>query len=345
MGRGAQAGRGLTRELGEGQDSRDWVSGMGPGLGGHVRLASNLKHRNPSASDIHPRNRTPAGNVSMGTDDAIQGHRTGPGAIPRTEGGKGRMLARHRQSLILQAVRSDGSARVSDLTQQLGVSDMTIRRDLEVLAKDGLVEKVHGGAVLPGSHNAYEPSLEDRLVLERPEKTSIARAAASLVRPGTAIAIAAGSTTFSLAQCLLDVPGLTIVTNSLRVANLYTGNRGPDGTSVLVTGGMRATSDALVGPVADLTIRSLHFDTLFIGCTGIDAEVGLTTPNLAEAETNRSLIKVARRVVVLADHTKWGVVSLASFATLDEVNVLVTDSLLSADAQAILTTQVGEVLV
>ena len=215
------------------------------------------------------------------------------------------MLARHRQSLILQAVRSDGSARVSDLTQQLGVSDMTIRRDLEVLAKDGLVEKVHGGAVLPGSHNAYEPSLEDRLVLERPEKTSIARAAASLVRPGTAIAIAAGSTTFSLAQCLLDVPGLTIVTNSLRVANLYTGNRGPDGTSVLVTGGMRATSDALVGPVADLTIRSLHFDTLFIGCTGIDAEVGLTTPNLAEAETNRSLIKVARRVVVLADHTKW----------------------------------------
>ena len=77
------------------------------------------------------------------------------------------MLARHRQSLILQAVRSDGSARVSDLTQQLGVSDMTIRRDLEVLARDGLVEKVHGGAVLPGSHNSHEPSLEDRLVLER----------------------------------------------------------------------------------------------------------------------------------------------------------------------------------
>ena len=255
------------------------------------------------------------------------------------------MLARHRQSLILQAVRSDGSARVSDLTQQLGVSDMTIRRDLEVLARDGLVEKVHGGAVLPGSHSTHEPSLEDRLVLDRPEKTTIARAAASLVRPGTAIAIAAGSTTFALAQCLLDVPGLTIVTNSLRVANLFTGNRGPDGTSVLVTGGMRAASDALVGPVADLTIRSLHFDTLFIGCTGIDAEVGLTTPNLAEAETNRSLIKVARRVVALADHTKWGVVSLASFATLDEVNVLVTDSMLSADAQAILTTQVGEILV
>jgi DeoR/GlpR family transcriptional regulator of sugar metabolism len=222
---------------------------------------------------------------------------------------------------------------------------MTIRRDLEVLARDGLVEKVHGGAVLPGSHNTHEPSPEDRLVLERPEKTSIARAAASLVRPGTAIAISGGSTTFALAQCLLEVPGLTIVTNSLRVANLFTGNRGAEGTSVVLTGGMRTASDALVGPVADLTIRSLHFDTLFIGCTGIDVEVGLTTPNLAEAETNRSLIKVARRVVVLADHTKWGVVSLASFATLDEVSVMVTDSMLSADAQEVLATRVGEVLV
>jgi DeoR/GlpR family transcriptional regulator of sugar metabolism len=255
------------------------------------------------------------------------------------------MLARHRQSLILQAVRNDGSARVSDLTQQLGVSDMTIRRDLEVLAKDGLVEKVHGGAVLPGSHGGHEPGFEDKLVLERPEKTSIARAAAGLVRPGTAIAIAAGTTTFALAQCLLDVPGLTVVTNSLRVANLFSGNHSPDVASVVLTGGMRTASDALVGPVADLTIASLHFDTLFLGCTGLDPEVGLSTPNLAEAETNRALIKVARRVVVLADHTKWGVVSLASFAPVEKINVLVTDVLLPADAHAALAGRVGEIVV
>jgi DeoR/GlpR family transcriptional regulator of sugar metabolism len=255
------------------------------------------------------------------------------------------MLARHRQSLILQAVRNDGSARVSDLTQQLGVSDMTIRRDLEVLAKDGLVEKVHGGAVLPGSNGGHEPGFEDKLVLERPEKTSIARTAAGLVRPGTAIAIAAGTTTFALAQCVLDVPGLTVVTNSLRVANLFGGNRTPDVASVVLTGGMRSASDALVGPVADLTIASLHFDTLFLGCTGLDPEVGLSTPNLAEAETNRALIKVARRVVVLADHTKWGVVSLASFAPVEKINVLVTDVLLPSDAHAALDGRVGEIVV
>jgi DeoR/GlpR family transcriptional regulator of sugar metabolism len=256
------------------------------------------------------------------------------------------MLARHRQSLILQAVRSDGSARVSDLTARLGVSDMTIRRDLEVLARDGLVEKVHGGAVLPGAPASHEPGFEAKLVLERPEKTAIAQAAADLVRPGTAVALAAGTTTFALAQCLLDVPGLTIVTNSLRVTNVFSGTRGLDGTadSVVLTGGVRTPSDALVGPVADLTIRSLHFDLLFLGCYGFDTEAGLTTPNLAEAETNRAFIRVARRVVVLADHTKWGLVGLSSFARLDEVDVLVTDDMLAPDARAEVSDQVGEVV-
>jgi DeoR/GlpR family transcriptional regulator of sugar metabolism len=256
------------------------------------------------------------------------------------------MLARHRQSLILEAVRNDGSARVSDLTQRLGVSDMTIRRDLEVLARDGLVEKVHGGAVLPGTPAVNEPGFEAKLVLERPEKSAIARAAASMVTPGTAVALAAGTTTFALAQCLLDVPGLTIVTNSLRVTNVFGGTRGLDGTadSVVLTGGVRTPSDALVGPIADLTIRSLHFDLLFLGCHGFDAEAGLTTPNLAEAETNRTFIRVARRVVVLADHTKWGLVSLSSFARLNEVDVLITDDMLPADARAQVADQVGEIV-
>ena len=256
------------------------------------------------------------------------------------------MLARHRQSLILQAVRSDGSARVSDLTHRLGVSDMTIRRDLEVLARDGLVEKVHGGAVLPGAPGRHEQGFETQLVLEGSEKTAIAQAAASMVTPGTAIALAGGTTTFALAQCLLDVPGLTIVTNSLRVTSLFSGMRGPEGAAepMVLTGGVRTVSDALVGPIADLTIRSLHFDLLFLGCHGFDPDAGLTTPNLAEAETNRTFIRVARRVVVLADHTKWGLVSLSSFAHLDEVDVLVTDDMLPADAGVLVAEQVGELV-
>src|SRR5205807_10113314 len=122
--------------------------------------------------------------------------------------------------------------------------------------------------------------------------------------------------------------------------------RGLDGTadSVVLTGGVRTPSDALVGPVADLTIRSLHFDLLFLGCSGFDVDAGLTTPNLAEAETNRTLIRVARRVVVLADHTKRGLVGLSSFARMDEVDVLITDDMLPDEARAQASDHVGELV-
>jgi DeoR/GlpR family transcriptional regulator of sugar metabolism len=259
------------------------------------------------------------------------------------------MLAKHRQSLILQDVRRAGSARVSDLTLRHGVSDMTIRRDLEVLARAGLIEKVHGGAVLPGVPSSHEPGFEAKSVLERPEKEAIAKAAAALVTPGTAIALSAGTTTFELARQLREIPRLTIVTNSVRVANLVEGARpagaGPPRAAVILTGGVRTPSDALVGPVADMVIRSLHFDLLFLGCHGIDPAAGLTTPNLAESETNRAFVRSARRVTVIADHTKWGIVGLSSFADLEDVDTLITDDRLPAEACALLADRVGELVI
>jgi DeoR/GlpR family transcriptional regulator of sugar metabolism len=252
------------------------------------------------------------------------------------------MLARQRQSVILRTVRSDGSARVSDLTQKLGVSDMTIRRDLEVLARTGLIEKVHGGAVLPGAPSSHEPGFEAKSVRELPEKAMIAKAAARLVVPGAAVALSAGTTTYALAEQLFSVPGLTVVTNSMRVASLF-GVRpdGPDG----LTGGMRTPSEALVGPIADLAIRSLHFDLLFLGCHGIDPTAGLTTPNLAESETNRAFVRSARRVIVVADHTKWGIVGLSSFADLDEVDTLVTDERFPPEARSQVADRVGQLII
>jgi DeoR/GlpR family transcriptional regulator of sugar metabolism len=262
------------------------------------------------------------------------------------------MLARQRQSVILRTVRNDGSARVSDLTQKLGVSDMTIRRDLEVLARTGLIEKVHGGAVLPGAPSSHEPGFEAKSVRELPEKAMIAKAAARLVRPGAAVALSAGTTTYALAEQLFSVPGLTVVTNSMRVASLFSTARpdGPDGhgsgpASVVLTGGMRTPSEALVGPIADLAIRSLHFDLLFLGCHGIDPAAGLTTPNLAESETNRAFVRSARRVIVVADHTKWGIVGLSSFADLDEVDTLVTDEQFPPEARAQVADRVGQLII
>ncbi len=259
------------------------------------------------------------------------------------------MLARHRQALILQEVRGSGSARVSELTLRLGVSDMTIRRDLEVLARAGLIDKVHGGAVLPGAPSTHEPGFDTKSALQQPAKAAIARVAAQLVTPGTAIGLSAGTTTFALAERLIAIPGVTIVTNSVRVVSLLRAGHAADHTardaSVVLTGGIRTPSDALVGPIADLTIRSLHLDVLFLGCHGIDPVAGLTTPNLAEAETNRAFMQAARKVMVVTDHTKWGVVGLSSFADLSDVDTLISDSGLRAEARALVADRVGKLVI
>jgi DeoR/GlpR family transcriptional regulator of sugar metabolism len=124
---------------------------------------------------------------------------------------------------------------------------------------------------------------------------------------------------------------------------LYRDNR-PDLTVVL-TGGVRTPSDALVGPVALATVRSLHVDVLFMGVHGMSADAGFTTPNLLEAETNQALLACAARVVVVADHTKWGVRGLSKTARLDDAHVLVTDDGLSSDAQTILAKHIDRIIV
>ena len=245
------------------------------------------------------------------------------------------MLAKQRQARILAEIQEHGWARVTDLTALLGVSDMTVRRDLDQLAASGSVHKVHGGAVLNNTTTAAEePGFEAKSVLELPAKNAIAAEAARLIRPGSAIAVSAGTTTWGLAHHVSDISGLTIVTNSTTVADVIANSGRARDQTVILTGGVRTPSAALVGPVADQAIRSLHVDQLFLGVHGMDVTAGFTTPNLAEAETNRVLIASADQVIVCADSTKWGSVGLASFAPLSAADVVITDSGLSADGRA-----------
>ncbi|SCG79115.1 DeoR/GlpR family DNA-binding transcription regulator [Micromonospora humi] len=253
------------------------------------------------------------------------------------------MLARQRQTAILERVRAAGGVRVTDLAAEFGVSDMTIRRDLETLHEQGLLAKVHGGATLAGPGSTDEPGFRAKSVRQSAEKSAIAGHAARLVRPGAAIALSAGTTTAELARRLVDVPGLTVVTNSLPVAEiLHVGGR-PDQTVVL-TGGVRTPSDALVGPLAVAAIAALHLDLLFLGVHGISERAGFTTPNLMEADTNRALVAAADALVVLADHTKWGTVGISSIVGLDAADVLVTDDRLTPDARRVLEDRVGELV-
>lgn len=252
------------------------------------------------------------------------------------------MLAVQRREVILDLVRRNGGARVSELTKSLGVSDMTVRRDLDVLAAQGMLEKVHGGAMLASS--TYEPGFEAKSLREKPEKLAIAALARSLVEPGSAIGLSAGTTTWTLAHELRQVPGLTVVTNSMEVADVV--QSGPlEDQTVVLTGGVRTRSGALVGPVAVQSLRGLNLDMVFMGVHGMDAEVGFTTPNLMEADTNRALVTASRRLVVVADHTKWGVIGVSTFAQLEEAVVLVSDDGLPQEARSTLLEHVGELLV
>lgn len=253
------------------------------------------------------------------------------------------MLAAERQARIADEINRRGSARVSEFARLFGVSDMTIRRDLDVLAQQGLLDKVHGGATIRRLPSTDEPGFEAKSRRQQAEKEAIAAAAAELVTPGAAIGISAGTTTWAIARHLRDVPGLTVVTNSIRVADTFGSSAPASGQEIVLTGGVRTPSDALVGPLAVAALAELHLDAVFLGVHGMSAQAGYTTPNLLEAETDRALVAAGGQLVVVADHTKWGVVGISTIAPLDRADVVIVDDGLSADARSELAERVADV--
>ena len=253
------------------------------------------------------------------------------------------MLAPQRHAYILDRLRADGAVRVADMVRQLHVSDMTVRRDLEVLEAQGHLVKVHGGATLLRESSVHEPGFDTKRTLEHEAKLAIARTAAALVEPGMAVAISAGSTTYEVSRRLVDIPRLTVVTNSVPAAEvLYHGGRSDQ--TIILSGGVRTPSDALVGPFAVSALRAVNVDLVFLGVHGVDKRAGFTTPNMLEAETNQALIETGRRLVVTADHTKWGVTGVSTIARLDRADIVISDRGLDGDARAVLREEVGELI-
>lgn len=256
--------------------------------------------------------------------------------------GSSTSAARHRRRVILAELRRKGTARVSELAAMLAVSDMTVRRDLDRLDEAGLLAKVHGGAELRGEPSADEPGFLAKSSQNVAEKHGIAIAAASTVRPGSAIGITGGTTTWQLAFHLDAIPELTVVTNSVPVAEVLHQFDRPDRTVVL-TGGTRTPSSALVGSVAVSTLQSLYLDVVFMGVHGISERAGYSTPNLMEAETNGAFIGATERLVVVADHTKWNVTGLSSIAPLGAASELISDCGLPESARSILEREIAKV--
>jgi len=256
------------------------------------------------------------------------------------------MLAAERQDAILRALRSEGSVRVADLADELAVSEMTVRRDLDALDAQQLLRKVHGGAV--SRHNrGEEPRSAQKAAQQRVEKAAIAATAAATIADGMTIAIGAGTTTTELARHLRGRPSITVVTNSVNVFRELTDPAldGSDAPLVYLSGGVRTPSDALVGPVADAAIASFRVDATYLGVHGVDPDAGLTSPNVAEAQTNRTLIEIGGRLVVLADHTKYREVGACVFARLDHVQTLISDDGLTAADRELLDSRVGDLVI
>lgn len=232
------------------------------------------------------------------------------------------MLNEERRRTILETLNRDGRVFVKELADQFQTSQVTIRKDLEVLHEQNHLHRTHGGA-LPCREGALEdPTLREKEQLHRKEKLHIAAAAARMVNEGQVVILDSGTTTTAIARALRIFKKLTVVTNAVNIAAELAGTP----IDVILTGGtLRKNSFSLVGPIAEETLRSLNADILFLGVDGFDVHHGLSTPNLLESKVNRVMVEVARRTVAVCDSSKFGRRSLSLIVPTSAVHQVITD--------------------
>lgn len=238
------------------------------------------------------------------------------------------MLSHERHKAILQLLETQNAVSVSDLVARFGVSEMTVRRDLDALEKQGLLQRVHGGAI-PARSRGYEPPFLSRSLEHREEKLRIARKAAAYVNDGDSLALDVGTTTLEVAQAIKDKRNLTVITPSFRIAGLLTEN--PYSRVILTGGVLRPGELSLVGRMAEDAFRHFFVDKLFLGVGGIDLEAGLTEYNIEDALVKQAMIRSAREVIVVADASKFERVVFAAVAPLEKVTRIITDDSLAPD--------------
>lgn len=232
------------------------------------------------------------------------------------------MLNEERRRAILEIIHRNGRVLVTDMASQFDTSQVTIRKDLEVLHAQGLVHRTHGGA-LPAREGALEdPTLREKENLQRAEKLRIAEAAARLVNEGQVVILDSGTTTTCIARALRNFHNVTIITNAVNIAAELSGAP----VEVILTGGtLRKNSFSLVGPIAEETLHRLNADILFLGVDGFDTHYGLSTPNLLEAKVNRVMVEVSKRVVAVCDSSKFGRRSLSLITPTSAIHEVITD--------------------
>jgi DeoR/GlpR family transcriptional regulator of sugar metabolism len=251
------------------------------------------------------------------------------------------LLPEERRHNILKLIETNGSATVDDLAQAYSVSEMTIRRDLRILEREGLLRRVHGGAI-SSRGRSYEPPFLLRIEEQIDAKCMIGRRAAEMIADGDSIIIDVGSTTLEIARHLGGKQNLTIITPSLHVAHVLAGQ---PGIRLILTGGIvRPGELSLVGHLAERVFSEFYVDKLLLGIGCISFESGLTEFNLEDALVKQAMLRCAKECVLVADSTKFGRVALAAVAPLEAVHKIVTDRTLDAERQRRLVDQGIEVI-
>lgn len=232
-------------------------------------------------------------------------------------------LKEERHRLILDTIEADGRVTVADLSRRLDVSEVTVRRDLQALAEQGLLRRAHGGAlVLPSA--SPEPPVLQRATQTHIHKAQIGRAAADLVPDGSSVFIGSGTTTAQVARCLNGRKNLTVITNAINVAIEFATS---DGVTVVMTGGMmRASELSLIGHLAELALREVRVDRAVVGMQAISLEGGMTNDYWPEVVTDRTIIEMSPELIVVADHTKFEHVASAFIAPVTRATTIVTDA-------------------
>lgn len=232
------------------------------------------------------------------------------------------MLQNQRRDKILELIREDGHAKVTDLSRIFKVTEVTIRQDLEAMEKEGAIVREHGGAYLKNIDlNVKNFSLQNQENLA--EKMMIARKAVEFIHDGDTIILDSGSTTTEIARLLTNYSNLTVITNALNIALILGAQAG---INVIVTGGeFKAPTLSLTGQKAADFFQNLHVDKLFLATAGIALKSGLTYPGISDICVKRAMIESANEIYLVADSTKIGKNAFASLGALSLINYLITD--------------------
>ena len=234
------------------------------------------------------------------------------------------MLAQDRYKKICEVLEKENSVKVSNLTELFGVSVETVRRDLEYMENEGLLKRVHGGAVLE-KINGTQSTFAIRENEYREQKAEIGEIAARFIKEGQSIAMDASTTNFEVVKVLKQkFKKLTILTNSISIINEVADM---DNYTVIIPGGiLRNVEMSLVGDMAEENLSNFHVDTAFISMSGISLREGLTDYGFGEVSLKKKMMKIAQETIVLANSSKFDVVSLLKVCNFNDINMIITDS-------------------